>query len=179
MTDGLVLVRSNGKAETRHPVRPEMLIGGSRGADLRIRESGIQRRHAVIEHFSSGLAIRSLGSRAEVLVNGERVSLRTLRVGDRISIGPAQFSVEESAPDPDLEPEGTAHAARSPAEIPEEPVPPQVLARVRRPETTPPMFSGPPMPRRRSVATHRSATFLCLAIVLADAIALGFYIQAI
>jgi predicted component of type VI protein secretion system len=182
VTDRLVLIRADGDAATRHMLRPHMLIGRSRGSDLRLRERGVQRRHAVIEHFSSGLAIRSLSSRAEVLVNDQRVLRRTIIPGDRISIGPAVFSVEEREPETVWERDGhggAAHAQPSSAVIPEDPVPPQVLARVRKPETAPTRFSGPPMPRRRSVATHRSATFICLAVVVADAIALEFYLKVI
>ena len=128
---------------------------------------------------SSGLAIRSLGSRAEVVVNGNRISRRTLRVGDQISIGPAQFTVEESDSDPVSESAGRERRTRAESSPPQDPVPPQVLARVQKPEIAPPRFSGPPMSRRRSVATHRSATFACLVIVLGDAIALGFYLGSI
>lgn len=182
MSLGLVLVRTDGETATRHLVRPGLGIGRSRGADLRLREPGIRRRHAVIEHFSSGLAIRSLASSAEVGVNDKRVSLHTLRPGDRISIGPCRFIVEERVPDTVWDASTQEHPRRTgptPADLEPDPVPAQVLARVRRPETTPPMFSGPPLSRRRSVATHRSATFFCLAIVLADAIALGFYLKGI
>jgi pSer/pThr/pTyr-binding forkhead associated (FHA) protein len=176
MSDGLVLVRSDGET-TRHPVRPDMVIGRGRGSDLRLRDHGVQRRHAVIEHFASGFAIRGLSSRAEILVNENQVSRRTIRPGDRIAIGPARFTVEESVSD---ETDAAEVPGKAPAAaIPDDPVPAQVLARVRKPETTSPLFAGPPMQRRRSVATHRSATFFCMAIVLADAIALGVYIEGI
>jgi pSer/pThr/pTyr-binding forkhead associated (FHA) protein len=182
MSEALVLVRQDGEEATRHLVRPGLVIGSSRRADLRLRGSGVRRRHAVIEHFSSGLAIHSLGSSPDVGVNDRQVSRHTLRPGDRISIGPAQFVVEESEPDTVWDAPAQEHPRRTgatPADLQLDPVPPQVLARVQKPETTPPMFAGPPVSRRRSVATHRSATWFCLLIVLADAIALGWYLEGI
>ncbi len=180
MSLGLVLIRTDGEAATRHLVRPGLGIGRGRGADLRLSGPGVRRRHAVIEHFSSGLAIRSLGSSADVGVNDKPVSLHTLRPGDRISIGPCQFIVEEREPDTVWDAPAQEHPRRTgptPADLEPDEVPPQVLARARTLQTTAPRFSGPPRPHRRSVATHRSATLFCLAIVLADAIALGFYLK--
>ena len=175
LLEGLVLVREGGEG-ARHPVQAEMVIGSGRASDLRLRESGVQRRHVVIEHFSSGYAIRSLGSRAHVLVNEQPVSRRMLHPGDRVVIGPVKFTVEAIEPAPEA---GPADVGRPHAAVPEDPVPAAVLARVRTPEMAPPLFSRTPASRRRSAATHHAATWVFLAIVLADAIALAFYIEGI
>jgi len=140
----------------------------------------VLRRHAVIEHFSSGYSVRGVKAGVHLLVNGRQVERATLSPGDRIAVGTAELIVEAGEATSTWEqPEQPASAARETRPVPEDPVPAQVLARIRTPEGPTPHFTGPPKSRRRSVATHRGATYFCLAVVLADALALGWYLEGL
>ena len=62
-------------------------IGRSRSCDLALRSPEASRRHAEIALGPRGWAVRDLDSTNGTFVNGERVSERLLRPGDRIEIG--------------------------------------------------------------------------------------------
>jgi hypothetical protein len=176
----LVLLRSGDDgAERRHLVRPDMVIGSGRRCDLRLRDDGVRRNHAVIEHFSSGFSIRAVSERGEVYVNGEQTTHRTMLPGDRILIGSVELVVEATDAPIVRVPDAVEPARPSRPQMPPDPVPPQVLARIGRLEGHPPHFTGPPMKRRGSVATLRGATWLCMLVVVADAFALGLYIGSL
>jgi pSer/pThr/pTyr-binding forkhead associated (FHA) protein len=65
-----------------------VLIGRSRSCDLPLRSPDASRRHARIEPAADGgWLLRDLDSTNGTFVNGERVSERLLRPGDRIEIG--------------------------------------------------------------------------------------------
>ena len=180
MNAGLVLVYGGGGEEVRHAVRADMVIGSGRKSDVRLREQGVLRRHAVIEHFASGFSIRGVRPGAHLLVNSRQVDRATLSPGDRITVGTVELAVEagETTSVWEQPPQQAARGVET-RRVPEDPVPSQVLTRIRTPEGPTPHFSGPPKSRRRSVATHRGATYFCLAIVLADAVALGWYLEGL
>lgn len=180
MTTGLVLVYAGGGEEVRHGVRADIVIGSGRSSDIRLRDAGVLRRHAVIEHFASGFSIRGVRPGAHLLVNSRQVDRAPLSPGDRISVGTAELTVEAGEAATVWEqPRQQAPVAGETRQVPVDSVPAQVMARIRTPEGPTPHFAGPPKSRRRSVATHRGATYFCLAIVLADAVALGWYLEGI
>ena len=70
------------------------VIGRSRTlADLVIESGAVSRRHAVIEHTSSGWMIRDLGSTNGIIVNGLLARQALLGEGVMLSIGPMTFVV--------------------------------------------------------------------------------------
>jgi pSer/pThr/pTyr-binding forkhead associated (FHA) protein len=180
MTAGLVLIYRGDGEKVRHAVRADMVIGSGRKCDVRLREQGVLRRHAVIEHFASGFSIRGVKPGAHLLVNSRQVDRATLSPGDLISVGTVELAVEagETTSVWEQPPQQTPRAVET-RSLHEDPVPAPVLARIRTPEGPTPHFPGPPKSRRRSVATHRGATYFCLAIVLADAVALGWYLEGL
>ncbi len=64
-----------------------VLLGRSRACDLSLRSPDASRRHAEIVPVASGWLVRDLDSTNGTFVNGERVTERPLRPGDRIEIG--------------------------------------------------------------------------------------------
>jgi pSer/pThr/pTyr-binding forkhead associated (FHA) protein len=64
-----------------------VLLGRSRGCDLALRSPDASRRHAEILPAGSGWLVRDLESTNGTFVNGQRVTERLLRPGDRIEIG--------------------------------------------------------------------------------------------
>ena len=69
---------------------PRAVIGRDAGAcDIVLEHAVVSRQHAVIEIGTDGHAtITDLGSKTGTFVNGERISCRELRDGDRIGFGP-------------------------------------------------------------------------------------------
>jgi predicted component of type VI protein secretion system len=173
----LMLVDERDEGARRYLVRPDMTIGRRR-CDLQLSEPGVSRRHAMIEHFASGYAIRDLGSRTGVLVNGDRISAeRTLEPDDRIAIGPVTLRVEHF--EADAAASQPARHRPAPPLPPPDPVPPAVMARVSAPAEAPIEFpAARRRSRRRSQATSERATAFCFLVLLADAVALAFYLAS-
>jgi chromosome segregation ATPase len=66
-------------------------IGRSRDCDLRLKDSSISRRHAVVRVGASGASIEDLRSVNGLLVNRRRVQNAQLRDGDIIELGMERF----------------------------------------------------------------------------------------
>jgi chromosome segregation ATPase len=66
-------------------------IGRSRDCDLRLKDSSISRRHAVVRVAPSGASIEDLRSVNGLLVNRRRVQQAQLRDGDIIELGVERF----------------------------------------------------------------------------------------
>jgi len=82
-----------------------VVLGRSRSCDLRLSDTDASRRHAEILPVTGGFVVRDLDSTNGTFVNGERVSERQLRPGDRIEIGSSVVTFcEVSAA---LEPKGS------------------------------------------------------------------------
>jgi pSer/pThr/pTyr-binding forkhead associated (FHA) protein len=64
-----------------------VLLGRSRSCDLALRSPDASRRHAEIALEGGDWMLRDLDSTNGTFVNGERVTRRALRPGDRIEIG--------------------------------------------------------------------------------------------
>jgi hypothetical protein len=67
--------------------RPEVSLGRLADNDVVIEDPGASRQHARIHRTDDGFAIADLGSTNGTLVNDEPVHERSLRDGDRITIG--------------------------------------------------------------------------------------------
>ena len=66
-------------------------IGRDPTNDLVLPDSMVSRRHAVVEYQGSQYFLRDCSSSNGVLVNGDRVSERTLRDGDVVAIGSSRL----------------------------------------------------------------------------------------
>lgn len=68
-----------------------VLIGRQTGANLRIRNAAVSRRHAIIEKDGDKYVINDLDSRNGTFVNDMPVKRCELNHGDRVQIGESQF----------------------------------------------------------------------------------------
>jgi pSer/pThr/pTyr-binding forkhead associated (FHA) protein len=66
-------------------------IGRDPSNDVVLPDAMVSRRHAVIEYRGSQYYIRDCNSSNGSLVNGDRVSERSLRDGDLVAIGTARL----------------------------------------------------------------------------------------
>jgi pSer/pThr/pTyr-binding forkhead associated (FHA) protein len=69
------------------------VIGRGAGADIRIDDRWLSRRHCQIEKVSATLVVRDLGSKNGTLVNRVHVSEGILMPGDKLTIGTGTFVV--------------------------------------------------------------------------------------
>ena len=73
--------------------REEVILGREIGADVRVNDSKVSRRHAAIitsidpETQESVFTLKDFGSRTGTLLNGERVREEVLQNGDKITVG--------------------------------------------------------------------------------------------
>jgi uncharacterized RDD family membrane protein YckC len=74
-----------------HLGRTLVSIGRDPSNDLVLPDAMVSRRHAVIEYRGSQYYLRDCNSSNGSLVNGDRVSERTLRDGDLVAIGTARL----------------------------------------------------------------------------------------
>lgn len=87
------------------------LIGSGLEAQIRLRSRTVSRRHALILNVDGRIVLADLASRGGTLVNGRPASRRTLRDGDRISIGKIEC-VLLAGPPSDLSPPAIPPPAR-------------------------------------------------------------------
>src|SRR6188474_3313830 len=71
--------------------RSLLSIGRDPSNDVVLPDAMVSRRHAVIEYRGSQYYIRDCNSSNGSLVNGDRVSERSLRDGDLVAIGTARL----------------------------------------------------------------------------------------
>lgn len=79
---------------SRPLTKPEVVLGRSREADLRLSDPNVSRTHAAIRRIGSAYWVADLGSTNGTLVNGERVTRRQLENGDRITLGATEVVFE-------------------------------------------------------------------------------------
>ncbi|MBQ1338836.1 MAG: FHA domain-containing protein, partial [Thermoguttaceae bacterium] len=73
---------------------PQFMIGRAEDCHLKPRSELISRYHCTILSEDAYVAVRDLGSKNGVYVNGERiVGERELKNGDHIVIGPLEFEI--------------------------------------------------------------------------------------
>lgn len=70
-------------------------IGRSPDNDIRVAKSAVSRKHAKVVFGPQGYTVIDLGSENGTFVNGERISEKLLKNGDRILIGPTEFVFSE------------------------------------------------------------------------------------
>src|SRR6266545_610376 len=75
--------------------RTLMSIGRDPSNDVVLPDAMVSRRHAVIEYRGSQYFLRDCNSSNGSLVNGDRVSERSLRDGDLVAIGTARLLFRE------------------------------------------------------------------------------------
>jgi len=78
---------ADGKTQEFLVGTPEVTIGRAGGADLVLANQHVSRRHAKLISTDGGYELQDLESSYGTFVNGERVSRRALRHGDRIVFG--------------------------------------------------------------------------------------------
>ena len=73
---------------------PQFMIGRAEDCHLKPRSELISRYHCALLVEPSYVAVRDLGSKNGVYVNGERIGVeQELKNGDRLAIGPLEFEV--------------------------------------------------------------------------------------
>lgn len=68
-----------------------LVIGRAPDCDVRLDTPDISRRHARVERRHGSIFVEDLRSRNGTYVNGQRVTLRRLRDGDKIQMGPSSL----------------------------------------------------------------------------------------
>jgi predicted Zn finger-like uncharacterized protein len=83
-----LIVRYQGRTSNRISVRKfPFVIGRADDADLTLKDSGVSRRHAVMEEEGGKVVLRDLDSLNGVFVNDQKVRRVTIADGDRVSLG--------------------------------------------------------------------------------------------
>ncbi|MDR2438332.1 MAG: FHA domain-containing protein [Planctomycetaceae bacterium] len=93
--DVQLVVAGGSKAGQVIPITgPKFIIGRADDCHLKPRSELISRYHCAVISEDGYVAIRDLGSKNGVYLNGERVSMEhELKNGDKLSIGPLEFFV--------------------------------------------------------------------------------------
>jgi uncharacterized RDD family membrane protein YckC len=76
-----------------------LTVGRDPSNDLVLPDAMVSRRHAVIEHRGSQFFLRDCSSANGSVVNGDRVSERSLRDGDLVAIGSMRLLFREEPPE--------------------------------------------------------------------------------
>lgn len=91
----LVVASGSKSGQTIQITGSKFLIGRAEDCHLKPRSELISRYHCAIISEEGYAAVRDLGSKNGVFLNGERVSLESeLKNGDRLSVGPLEFIVQ-------------------------------------------------------------------------------------
>jgi len=169
----LILVHEGRDPAQEYAVRADLTIG-RKHCDITIDDPALERRHAVVEHFSSGFGIRSLHPNAAVVVNEQPLTAEwVLSAGDRISIGGTMLCVEPAG---SVTMVPAPHAPRGELRAPDA-VPKAIRRRVKAAGAPTGEFAPPKgglHRRRRSQATSGYATLFAFLIVLGDAVGIAF-----
>jgi len=74
------------------------VVGRHSEADVKLAAADISRRHCQFDFEEGVWLVRDLSSLNGVFVNGERVRVAPLHLGDRVSLGMTTFIIERAAP---------------------------------------------------------------------------------
>jgi two-component system cell cycle response regulator len=90
LSDRCLLVGMQGQAmgQVVQVVGAVFAVGRQPNSELCLRDSGVSRRHALLRWNASGYDLEDQGSGNGTYVNGERITVRTLRDGDVVQFGP-------------------------------------------------------------------------------------------
>lgn len=93
--DVQLVVASGSKAGQVIPITgPKFIIGRADDCHLKPRSELISRYHCAVISEEGYVAVRDLGSKNGVYLNGERISMEhELKNGDKLSVGPLEFFV--------------------------------------------------------------------------------------
>jgi predicted component of type VI protein secretion system len=78
--------------------RSKVLVGRHPSCDARLESLRASRRHCYLTEENGEIFVRDLGSTNGIRINGERVEIGRLRVGDELAIAHLRYRVE-SGPD--------------------------------------------------------------------------------
>ncbi|MGL6195254.1 MAG: FHA domain-containing protein [Thermoguttaceae bacterium] len=93
----LVVSGGNKAGQVIPIVGPKFIIGRADDCHLKPRSELISRYHCAIISEDGYVAVRDLGSKNGIFLNGERVPLESeLKNGDKLSVGPLEFVVNLS-----------------------------------------------------------------------------------
>ncbi len=91
-----MLVGKIGKKLLRFPLfKDRLTIGRTPDNDIQLNAPFISRRHAVVQTDGDATRVIDWGSKNGVYVNNARVSEQSLKSGDKVMIGTAEFTYEE------------------------------------------------------------------------------------
>jgi hypothetical protein len=92
-----LVVLTGRDAGARVPISSEVLIGRGRGADLRLDDRTISRRHARLRLGPGGAVLEDLGAKNRLRVNGVPAERRPvpIRPGDRITLGETELAFHD------------------------------------------------------------------------------------
>lgn len=96
----LEIVRGRARRLVRRIAPPVFLIGAAADCDLVLADEQFPDAFAYVYVTATGVSIRHLGSRPDLLVNGEMVESALLDDGDRLQMGPYEFQINIHACDP-------------------------------------------------------------------------------
>jgi len=83
---------------THEVVKPTVVLGRSREADVRVADVNVSRRHAELRQEGTAYWIVDLDSTNGLAVNGKQVERTRLRDGDRITLGSTEVVFGRSLP---------------------------------------------------------------------------------
>ena len=93
-----LLVGSIDGQELRFPLfKDKLTIGRTVHNDIQLKAQYVSRRHAVVVTDGDFTRIVDWGSKNGIYVNGKRVTEKSLKNGDRVTVGTAEFKFEERA----------------------------------------------------------------------------------
>jgi pSer/pThr/pTyr-binding forkhead associated (FHA) protein len=88
---------SDGAERVFHMGSAKLVIGRLSGCDVQVALPSIAERHCEINVTDEALTLTDLGSDLGTLHNGHRIERTTLRPGDRVSVGPIEFTVRQNS----------------------------------------------------------------------------------
>lgn len=96
-----ITVSGGGVAPTEYELKAgTMTVGRETGSDIWLENSTVSGYHAKIVTYFQSSYIEDLDSTNGTYVNGRRIRMHTLRVGDTIIIGPYQLQMQPVAAEP-------------------------------------------------------------------------------
>ena len=111
----LVMFKADGERREFPLTKPTVVIGRKSTCDLRIPLSSVSRQHCQVQQKDDGLYFRDLGSSNGTFYNDHRVQEGKLNAGDRLMVGPVNFTVVIDGQPADLRVVKTVVPAAPPA----------------------------------------------------------------
>ena len=105
MAVALVMFKADGSRRDFELHKPRMVVGRANSCDLRIPLSSVSREHCEFLIDGGNVRVRDLGSSNGTFHNEVRVQEASLEAGDKVSIGPVNFTLVVDGEPSDLRPE--------------------------------------------------------------------------